>query len=214
MALEELAKAFALLIDESVPISERLKVKIPGFGSGAVSEILFSVDPNKYPIYNKKFVVGAKALGYEVGELEHVIRLTPGILEKLRNVHERILHDFSKLWDHVRREVGMEIPKFDFTDALLWKVAQEEILISDLLPWREKPSVPNEEEIMEIMGILGKGVEKYLELVNKGENRERTIEKVTFYVEGMIEARGIGRNVGEVIKALNDLVSNLLEVLH
>ncbi|MCO6041240.1 hypothetical protein [Thermococcus alcaliphilus] len=200
MSLEELAESFKLLLDEEKPLSERLGIKIPGFGSGAVSEILFSLNPDKYPVYNRKFVIGAKKLGYKINNLDHVVRLTPETLDALIKVHERIVLDFLRLKEEIEKKIGNYIPRFDFTDALLWKVAQDEISVRDVLSWKvTKRSTIDAEIIEQVLSVLGKGFLKYLELVNSGEPEDSAREKASFYIEGLLDAYGVDPEKAEEI---------------
>lgn len=209
--LENLAKAFEILINNNLPISERLKIKIPGFGSGAISEILFSINPNKFPVYNRKFVIGAKKLGYNVGPLEHVVRLTPSTLNDLIKIHERILSDFSELRHEIIKRTGLEIPKFDFTDSILWKVAQDEVTVKELLAWKRPKQLVAFDEIDIVLKALKKGILKYAELIGKGEHEGTALEKAAFYTQGVLEAYGVDINdASNVLQSLKDLLSILL----
>ncbi|NJE30093.1 hypothetical protein E3E38_03390 [Thermococcus sp. 18S1] len=210
--LENLAEAFGVLIDESLPLSERLKIKIPGFGSGAVSEILFSINPNKFPVYNRKFVIGAMKLGYKIGSLEHVIRLTPDTLNELVRIHEQILTDFLDLRDEIIQRTGIDVPKFDFTDGMLWKVAQDEIQVKELLEWKQPKKLMALGEVEIVLKALGKGVSKYVELVNEGEHEGTALEKAAFYTEGILEAYGVNPgDVSDLLRSLNELLTMLLQ---
>lgn len=210
-SLENLAKAFRMLINDSLPISERLRIKIPGFGSGAVSEILFSTNPNKFPVYNRKFVVGAKKLGYNVGPLEHVVRLTPSTLNDLIKVHERIFSDFFELRQEIVRRTGIDVPKFDFTDGILWMVAQDEVTVDELLTWKRPKQLVAPDEIDVVLGALKKGILKYFELIEKGEHEGTALEKAAFYTQGVLEAYGFDMgDVSNTLQSLKDLLSTLL----
>ena len=210
--LNGVAKAFDVLLNEDLPLEERLKIKIPGFGSGAVSEILFSVNPEKYPVYNRKFVIGAKKLGYQVGHLEHVIRLTPDTLNELIRVHEQIFTDFSELREEIVKRTGFKVPRFDFTDGMLWKVAQDEIPTKEALEWRKPKRITALDEVDLILKALGKGVSKYVELVNEGEREGTALEKAAFYTEGILEAYGVDRDdVSDFLESLKELLNVLLE---
>ena len=209
--LQNLAKAFEILINNNLPISERLRIKIPGFGSGAISEILFSINPNKFPVYNRKFVIGAKKLGYNVGPLEHVVRLTPSTLNDLIKIHERILSDFSELRYEIITRTGLEIPKFDFTDSILWKVAQDEVTVKELLAWKRPKQLVAFDEIDIVLKALKKGMLKYAELIGKGEHEGTALEKAAFYTQGVLEAYGVDINdASNVLQSLKDLLSILL----
>jgi len=210
--LEDLAKAFRILIDESLPLSERLKIKIPGFGSGAVSEILFSLNPNKYPVYNRKFVIGATKLGYKIDLLKHTIRLTPETLNELIRVHEQILADFSGLKDEVIKRTGIEVPKFDFTDGMLWKVAQDEISVKELLEWKRPKKLMALKEVDTVLKALEKGLSKYAELLNEGEHEEAALEKAAFYTEGVLEAYGVDlEEVSGLLRTLEELLGKIVK---
>ncbi|CAI1492680.1 conserved protein of unknown function [Thermococcus nautili] len=209
--LENLAKAFEILINNNLPISERLRIKIPGFGSGAISEILFSINPNKFPVYNRKFVTGAKKLGYNVGSLEHVVRLTPSTLNDLIKIHERILSDFSELRHEIIKRTGLEIPKFDFTDSILWKVAQDEVTVKELLAWKRPKQLVAFDEIDIVLKALKKGILKYAELIEKGEHEGTAFEKAAFYTQGVLEAYGVNINdASNVLQSLKDLLGILI----
>jgi len=211
MSLEDLAGAFKVLMDEKKPLSERLGIKIPGFGSAAVSEILFSLNPEKYPVYNRKFVIGAKKLGYKVGNLDHVIRLTPETLGALIRVHELIASDFSRLKVEIEKKTGFTIPRFDFTDGLLWKIAQDEISVKDALQWRTPRKVMGLENIEPILKVLGKGLAKYYELVESGESEASALEKASFYVEGLFDAYGMDLSEASgVFESLAELLNELI----
>lgn len=211
MSLEDLAGAFRVLIDEEKPLSERLRIKIPGFGSGAVSEILFSLNPEKYPVYNRKFVIGAKKLGYKVGNLDHVIRLTPETLGALIRVHEQIASDFLRLKTEIEKKTGFTIPRFDFTDGLLWKIAQDEISVKDALQWRTPRKAMSPENIEPILKVLGKGLAKYYELVESGESEASALEKASFYVEGLLDAYGMDLSEASgIFESLAELLNELI----
>lgn len=210
--LEDLAKAFKILIDESLPLSERLKIKIPGFGSGAVSEILFSLNPNKYPVYNRKFIIGATKLGYKIDLIKHTIRLTPETLNELIRVHEQILADFSGLRDEIIKRTGIEVPKFDFTDGMLWKVAQDEISVKELLNWKRPTKLMALKDVDTVLKALKKGLSKYAELLNEGEHEEAALEKSTFYTEGVLEAYGVDlEEVSDLLRTLEELLGRIVK---
>ncbi|AEH25187.1 hypothetical protein [Pyrococcus yayanosii] len=210
VTLEELAKDFKMLVDESLPIGERLKKKIPGFGAGAISEILFARNPNKYPVYNRKFLEGAQKLGYRVEHVKQIIRLSKGTLEDLVTINERIASDFSELWRDIEGKLGIKIPKFDFTDGLLWNVATGEVTPRELVKWRKSSSEINAEFANEISKALIMGLRMVENLIAQGEDEGKAIEKASAYVAGMLMAFGIREN-GDTIVELLERLSKLAE---
>lgn len=145
-----------------------------------------------------------------MGQLERIVRLSPETLHELIKVHEQMLDDFSGLRDEIIKRTEIEVPKFDFTDGMPWKVAQDEVPAEELLQWKRPKKLTALKEIDKILKALGKGLSKYAELLNEGEHEEAALEKAAFYAEGVLEAYGVElEGVSDILRTLEELLGKI-----
>jgi len=188
-AVEDIAKKLKLVRSSPTKLLEQ---DIPGFGPASITEIIFCVNPDWFPIFNKRAKVGLKALGY--GDFERVQRLTAVTYQDFTKALEKMYADFKTIKDEIEERAGINIPKFDFVDGVLNLLYEGKLSVSEIKELRRQAVLKEkiDEAVMNyaLSSIQG-AVKQYFYWLGKGDSEERAIEKAVNYAAGMINASGV-----------------------
>ncbi len=169
-----------------------LEQDIPSFGPASITEIIFCIDPDRFPIFNKRAKAGLKTLGY--GDFEKVQRLTADTYQDFTKALEKMYADFKAIKDEIEERVGINIPKFDFVDGVLNLLYEDKLGISEIRELRRRAVLKEkiDEAVMNyaLSSIQG-AVKQYFYWLGKGDSEEKAIEKAVNYAAGMINASGV-----------------------
>jgi len=213
----EVAGKLKLVLDETRPLRDRLRIRIQGMRIGMISEILFCFYPDKYAPMNKRSVKSLVDLGYLMGGRKSY--------ESFLSACNRFLSDILKLKQDVERKVGFKIPNFDFVDGVLESVFKGEILIEFIRNYIEqsKPSLRvksiEDASFNYALGAIQGAVKIYFYWLKKGDSPEVAIGKAVSYALGVIQSSGVfwdPNNRDKFIwslKLVQLLVSKLLQLI-
>lgn len=185
--IEEVAKKLGVVKEDPEKLLEE---DIPGFGPASITEILFSIDPEKFPLFNKRARIGLKKFGY--GDFEGTF--TVNLYRDFTKAVERVAQDFRLLKEKVEEKVGINIPKFDFVDGVFNLLYEHKLSVDDINELKRGLVLEHaiEKMIMDhALGSIQGAVKQYLYWLEKGDPEERAMEKATNYALGMITASGV-----------------------
>ncbi|MFA4647746.1 hypothetical protein P8X24_10965 [Pyrococcus kukulkanii] len=193
---EEVANKLALALTDP---DRLLDEKVPGFGPSSITEILFSIDPNKYPLFNKRAVVGLKRLGYEDFEGAYFSRAT---YARFADVAERFFQDYRAVKEYIESKINASIPKFEFVDGILNLVYEGKLTPQELEELKRQAILdkfPEEEVLNYAVDSVKRALEQYFNWLKKGDPEDRAVEKAAGYVVGMMVASATDKRKKETL---------------
>ena len=210
---DDLAEYLNKLIDESIPVEERLSMEVRGMGLKTLSEILWCFYPDKYPIFNRRSVDMLVKLRY----LNSEVKDTPEGYLELVKASERFFSDMQHVKVKIEKEVGFDLPKFEFTDGLLNLIYEGKLQLSDI---RMMKVVDIDEAMINYaVGSIPGAVKLYLHYLKRGDSEEEALEKAVNYALGMIESSGVLKDESKrrkflfMLESMEGLISGLRELL-
>ncbi len=216
-SFEDIAKKLELVRSSPAKLLEQ---DIPSFGPASITEILFCIAPEKYPIFNKRAKAGLKALGY--GDFEKVQRLTASTYQDFTMALEKMYADLKAIKGEIEERAGLNIPKFDFVDGILNLLYEGKLSISEIRELRRqavlKAKIDKAVMNYALSSIQG-AVKQYFYWLGKGDSEERAIEKAVNYAAGVINASGVlsdpkkHQALVTALEAMADLAKGMTELL-
>jgi len=185
---EDVAKKLELARSDPLKLLEE---EVPGFGPASITEILFCIDSERFPIFNKRAVMGLKTLGY--GDFEGV-RFTAKVYQSFIKASDRMYRDFKVVKEIVEERVEVTIPKFDFVDGVLNLLYEGVLTVEGLKELKRQAVLKaklDEITMNYALGSIQGAVKQYFYWLERGDSEDRAIEKAVNYATGMITSSGV-----------------------
>lgn len=210
---EQVAKLFRdIVLNENLDLRDRIdRASIPGFGKSSLTEILYSLDPNKYPIYNRRTLNALEMLGIDLG---HRIEYSEYI---------KVLNELAEELEHVRTEnsrlIGEQIPRFEFIDIILSSIYEGRISVNEVNRARSISRKVDEAMLSRAIEALNEAVKQYLYWILRGLSQDKAIERASSYALGMMSSLGILSNkertekLKHALSTINRLSKGMLKLL-
>jgi len=172
------------LLNERLSLKNRVdKVSIPGFGKSSLTEILYSQNPDKYPIYNKRAIEALRKLGIAI---ESRIEYSDYI-----KVLERLAEDLEYIRAENSRLIGEEIPCFELVDYILNGIYEGKISVEEVNRARFIKRKLDEATLNYAIGAIQGAIKQYFYWVERGVPEETAIDRAINYALGVIASSGV-----------------------
>ncbi len=185
---EQLANLFKKkLLNDKLTLKDRVdNVTIPGFGKSSLTEILYSQNPDKYPIYNKRALDALRKLGIPIkSKIEYSDYI---------KILEKIVDDLDYVRNENSRTIGEEIPRFEFIDYVLNGIYEGKISIEEINRARFIKRKIDEATLNYAIGSIQGAIKQYFYWIEKGVPEEKAIDRANNYALGVISASGVLSN--------------------
>ena len=201
-----------VLLNENLSLEDRVdKISIPGFGRSSLTEILFSWNPNKYPILNKRAIEALNRLGIKVDDkIEYSDYID--LLERLADELEHVRKENSKV-------VNEDIPRFEFIDYILNGICEGKISVEEVAMARLLKKKIDEYTLNYAIGAIQGAIKMYFHWIEKGVPEDRAIDRAVNYAFGVIASSGVLNDKDKLEKfkyalsAISGLEDGILEVI-